>query len=1251
MIKIIRKSLYKNGYLLIIAAWLYTISFIFSNYFSYSLSPDRVQRQFESYIAESEKKIAAAQSDTVFLNDALSGNFNAKKHNQYTGGSEGLFVYKADDTGRINLVYWSNNKMLPDPNDLFKTDGSYTKVQTNGHFELIKKTILLDGRQIVCCGIIPIFWNYGISNKYLQSKFPIDDLEKRYVVGNGNLVVKNREGKILLTLHEKINPNDNPGTLPVGLRILGIIFILIWVNALALDIVKGKGWQKGFGFLFCSLLALRFVSYILPFPFRFRTLSLFDSTIYASNFLHPTLGDLLINTILIYWLVSFVKSAAIVTLNSSNPTRGSRAWFQTSIISLTLCVIAFTAASIIRSLINDSQISFDVTNFFSLNIFSYLSFIVLCFIILSFFNISHILLHFLYKAVEVPPYARYVIVAVGALVYFSVMLHNTANTSNIMILVWLIVFMSIMEFRKSDIHIPMLRSPFFIIWLIFFAASISGLIIYQNGIINDQKRLREAEKLATEPDKNAQYIFSTGLEDIDSTFLLANLTKLKNQTANKAIKDSISSRYLSINADAYDTRIFTFDENDLPLYNDDSTSIFYLRNLISKGRETVAPDLYNYEKDINVFSFIYKKDLYDADRILRGYLLIVGDPKKFKSQTVYPELFMPGNAEEADKNITYAIYSKGKLVESSGNYNFNAYIPQSTYPKGIPENKQIAGNYQFWYNAGNGKLIITTYSQSFFLEFVTLFAYLFVSFLTIIILFQAGRLLVMFKFNVFKMRRGLNFNIRYQIQAAIVFLSLFSFIIIGFSTITFYINRFKQTNSDRLIKSIKILENEIENVEANHQLLNASTSIDDMHNDVKLQKDIKQIAEIHNVDANFYDLRGNLKATTQPEIYKKQILSRMMDPNAYYQLSAQQEIQVIQNEQVSNFSFLSIYVPVLDQNGKPYAYLNIPYLNTQKELNLEISNFLVTLINLNAFIFLIAGAISVLLTNRITSSFSLIADKMKKINIGTTNEEINWKSNDEIGALVIGYNKMVKKLEASAMALAKSEREGAWREMARQVAHEIKNPLTPMKLSIQFLEKAIQDNNPNTLELSARVTATLVEQIDQLAKIASDFSQFANITKMKMETFDVNDSLKSLIDLYSSNDRLNVTFCPIDYPALINADRGQINRLFTNLFQNAIEASEEKAIATITIRQELQDQYLIIHFGDSGSGIPLEKQDKIFTPNFTTKSSGTGLGLAICKGIVENTSGQIWFDTQEGEGTVFHISLPLVEMSSESVGL
>ena len=214
--------------------------------------------------------------------------------------------------------------------------------------------------------------------------------------------------------------------------------------------------------------------------------------------------------------------------------------------------------------------------------------------------------------------------------------------------------------------------------------------------------------------------------------------------------------------------------------------------------------------------------------------------------------------------------------------------------------------------------------------------------------------------------------------------------------------------------------------------------------------------------------------------------------------------------------------------------------------------------------------------------------------------------------------------------------------MARQVAHEIKNPLTPMKLSIQYLQKAIQERNPNTEALSKKVSATLVEQIDQLAKIASDFSQFANITKIKSETFDVTDLLMSLVDLYSSNERVKIDYKHPGKVGLIMADRSQISRLFTNLFQNAIEASENRNTVLINIAQEIEDQQLLIHFADNGSGIPTGKLNKIFTPNFTTKSSGTGLGLAISKGIVENANGKIWFDTEEGKGTTFHITLPIV---------
>jgi nitrogen fixation/metabolism regulation signal transduction histidine kinase len=258
------------------------------------------------------------------------------------------------------------------------------------------------------------------------------------------------------------------------------------------------------------------------------------------------------------------------------------------------------------------------------------------------------------------------------------------------------------------------------------------------------------------------------------------------------------------------------------------------------------------------------------------------------------------------------------------------------------------------------------------------------------------------------------------------------------------------------------------------------------------------------------------------------------------------------------------------------------------------------------------------------------------------NEEIDWKRNDEIGDLVKEYNKMVAKLEESAEALAKTEREGAWREMARQVAHEIKNPLTPMKLSIQYLQKSINSNHPNVKELSSNVANTLVEQIDHLSKIAADFSQFANISYTNMEEFDLHEVIRSLNELYRSDENIEFIWRPLRRNLLVNADKTQMNRLFTNLFANAVEACEGKA-CRIEVTEESYDGVVRVSIRDNGEGIPPEMQSRIFIPNFTTKSSGTGLGLAMCKGIVEQVKGKIWFDTQKANGTTFHVEIPLVK--------
>jgi nitrogen fixation/metabolism regulation signal transduction histidine kinase len=345
---------------------------------------------------------------------------------------------------------------------------------------------------------------------------------------------------------------------------------------------------------------------------------------------------------------------------------------------------------------------------------------------------------------------------------------------------------------------------------------------------------------------------------------------------------------------------------------------------------------------------------------------------------------------------------------------------------------------------------------------------------------------------------------------------------------------------------------------------------------------------------------------------------------------------------MSTLKYLSIYATVRDDEGKVYAYLNIPYFLSQLDLNQEISNFLVTIINLNAFIFLIAGVIALFITNRITRSFSIIGDKMRDVTLGKTNEEIVWSRNDEIGELVKEYNKMVKQLEGSAEALAKTEREGAWREMARQVAHEIKNPLTPMKLSIQYLQKAIKNNNTNVKELTTSVANTLVEQIDHLSKIAADFSRFANIGNRNIEVFDLHAVLENLKDLYSTNPKIELIWNRVDGKLMMRSDKTHMNRLFTNLITNAIDACVENQKCRIEISETLQENSILVEVKDNGHGIPVEMQEKIFTPNFTTKSSGTGLGLAMCKTIVEQAEGSIWFETELETGTTFFVQLPVI---------
>jgi nitrogen fixation/metabolism regulation signal transduction histidine kinase len=236
---------------------------------------------------------------------------------------------------------------------------------------------------------------------------------------------------------------------------------------------------------------------------------------------------------------------------------------------------------------------------------------------------------------------------------------------------------------------------------------------------------------------------------------------------------------------------------------------------------------------------------------------------------------------------------------------------------------------------------------------------------------------------------------------------------------------------------------------------------------------------------------------------------------------------------------------------------------------------------------------------------------------------------------------MILELEDSTSKLAESERQGAWKEMAKQVAHEIKNPLTPMKLSLQHLQFAIQRNDENLQEKIKKTTQLLIEQIDSLSAMAEEFSSFAKMPEPKMELINLTHVLDSAVSLFSKEENVTLDYLPLSSTIMVMADQHQLGRVFTNILKNAIQAIPEDRKGLIRIRAEVTPQQVNVSFEDNGIGISSDLRKRIFSPNFSTKNSGMGLGLAISKRIVELFGGSIHFQSVEDKGTTFYVMLPL----------
>lgn len=401
--------------------------------------------------------------------------------------------------------------------------------------------------------------------------------------------------------------------------------------------------------------------------------------------------------------------------------------------------------------------------------------------------------------------------------------------------------------------------------------------------------------------------------------------------------------------------------------------------------------------------------------------------------------------------------------------------------------------------------------------------------------------------------------------------------------------------------------------------------------------ELYKIADVQNVNFNIYDLEGGLIKSSKPA-FEADSVSNCLDAEVLNNLLNSPEKRYIEEKSTAGDNYQATYKYITDPKFKPIGIMNLPYFEDNSFNDMELREFFYRLGGVYLLMLISAIVLAYFISKYITRSLQTVADKMVQTTLNQRNEKIEIENpSEEIGKLIDSYNGMIDELEESAAKLARSEREQAWREMAKQVAHEIKNPLTPMRLTVQSFERKFNPNDPKAEKKLKEFSKTLVQQIDTMSNIASAFSNFADMPAQQKETLNVVKVSKLAVDIFHEP---FIHFISDEEELIAKVDRTQLIRIVTNLVKNAIQAVPEVESPRILVTVASEGHDVKISVADNGIGIADEFKDKIFEPKFTTKSSGMGLGLGMVKNIVENYQGGIDFTSQVGKGTVFTVRFP-----------
>lgn len=1158
-----------------------------------------------------------------FIDKSKHCNFNDAV--QYTERAQKagikIFIYKND-----SLFFWSNNSInIPDI-QFFEEQESNLLHLDNSLFYFIKDSIA--DRKIVA--LIRLQNNFAYNNSFLQSgvldKFGLPEGSSIITDINDNVIVNEYGDPIFsINLGEQEQSYINK-LLTTFLFFLIITFLLI-ISYHQLRLVKKPRKRL----LFILFLAALFI--LIRWLLNFKGVSphvffSFDSFIYAS-YLAPSLGDLLINALLLFWF-GFV-TFRLVDITVFVRGRGLPWYIAAGVFLVLIYHYIFVVA---LSLVEHSSLNLVVHQFNDISLEIVVAYLVL---ILNYFAFGLLLVWF-YSS-----FKAYVDLKIQGLCFtlialvFYLLFRQLNVEVNIVSYLFLIgaylLLLSIFNNANRSLFIS-----YIILLVLVLTLYLQFFNIHYSNRKEKEQLITIADKLANERDPVAEYNLANFSKELKNDSLLTGYV-LNDSSLNK-IMTRISNNHLSGYWRKYNLSNLSICTPQYMFYDGvenvwRNCYSFYDSLIGSCGIKIPYCDFYylnNYNGNI---SYVGLLKYNTEDKNIQMFVEI--DSKTSGKLLGYPELMVDEKLkiEPVGKNYSYAKYHHSKLITQYGKY---GYSLNATYFRNLITKKdkfQFIKEKDFIHLVhlpDNDNMIVVSRPVFRFLDYAVIFSYLFIlifSFIFSFILFTNLEVLKYTSINDYRSR----------IQVAILSILVFSMIVVGSSTITILIRNHNKQQQEILEEKIQSVYVELEHKISGEKHLTNAWSNEKYRN---LNQLLIKFSDVFYSDINLYSPDGVLIATSRPELFDEGLKGTQINPEAYFNLHFRQKKQFVHEEQIYNLTYMSAYIPFYNTYGNVLAYLNLPYFTQQADLQKGITQLSVTIVNIYLFLMIITLFIAYVISNQLTRPIEILRHKLSELKLGASYEKIEYKRKDEIGKLVDQYNLTVSELEKSVTRLAQSERESAWREMAKQIAHEIKNPLTPMRLSVQHLLRTWKERSDIFEGTLNRTSETLLEQIDTLSNIATEFSNFAKMPEAHITDVNLVKILQKTARLFSANTNIKINAEFPEEIIILKADTEQLSRVFINIIKNAVQAIPEGRKGIINISVSALDKHIQVAISDNGKGIDKKIFNNLFQPNFTTKSGGTGLGLAIVKKILDEFNATINFESEIDKGTTFFITFKVI---------